>query len=296
LKHVPSWFPGSGFKKTALEWRKTLEELAEGPHRMVKEQIKANTAPPSFTQELMESKETFSWEEEETIKWAAASLYSGGADTSVSAVSTFFLAMTLNPDIQKKAQAELDQVVGSDRLPTFQDRANLPYCEAILKEVLRWGPVVPTGVPHKSIKDDEYEGYRIPKGSLVFANIWGITHDEKTYPNPNAFQPERFLNTPTDSRATSFGYGRRICPGMNLADLSIFISIAMTLSVFDLGQVKGEEPVFGYTNGTISHPRRFKCTITPRSPKAEQLIRSVANEESWTYMPRMEGGVKSSST
>lgn len=79
--------------------------------------------------------------------------------------------MTLHPSIVRKAQAELDSVIGPDRLPSFADRPDLPYCEAVLKEVLRWGPVVPTGVPHRSIKDDVYEGYRIPKGSLIFANI-----------------------------------------------------------------------------------------------------------------------------
>ena len=76
-------------------------------------------------------------EEESTIKWTMASLYSGGADTTVSAIATFFLTMTLNPHVVKKAQEELDAVIGDERLPTFSDREKLPYIEAICKEVLR---------------------------------------------------------------------------------------------------------------------------------------------------------------
>jgi cytochrome P450 len=140
VKYVPSWFPGASFKKIAAEWRANLTEMTELPHRMVKEQIANGTAAPSFSQELLESKpaSAFSTEEEETIKWTAASLYSGGADTTVSAISTFFLAMAMNPKVVKKAQAELDRVVGGDRLPAFKDRANLPYVEAVCKEVLRY--------------------------------------------------------------------------------------------------------------------------------------------------------------
>jgi len=287
LKYIPDWFPGASFKKTAVEWRANLTEMCELPHRFVKEGIKSGTAAPSFTQELLESKEAsaFSKEEEETIKWTAASLYSGGADTTVSAISTFFLAMAMNPEVVKKAQEELDRVVGSERLPNFKDRPRMPYVEAICKEVLRWGPVVPTGVPHVSTKDDVYEGYRIPKGTLVFSNIWGITHDETVYPQPCEFKPERYLDAKEDSKTTSFGYGRRICPGMNLADLSLWISVAMTLHVFDIKPIASEPPQFKYTNGTISHPEPFKCTITPRTPRAEELIRQVSREEETTYMP-----------
>jgi len=161
----------------------------------------------------------------------------------------------------------------------------MPYVEAFCKEVLRWGPVVPTGVPHVSTKDDVYEGYRIPKGTLVFANIWGITHNESVYPKPCEFLPERYLDAKEDSRVTSFGYGRRICPGMNLADLSLWISVAMTLHVFDIKAVAAEPPTFKYTNGTISHPEPFKCTITPRTPRAEELVRQVSREEEMTYLP-----------
>jgi cytochrome P450 len=279
VKYVPSWFPGAGFKRTAASWRETLTEMSEMPHRMVKQAIENGTAVPSFTQELLESKSSlsdFTHEEEETIKWAAASMYSGGADTTVSAIATFFLAMVMYPDVVKKAQEELDRVVGGERLPSFKDRGKLPYIEAICKEVFRcisfltsvtveishclldsfysyrWGPVVPVCVPHVSTKDDVYEGYRIPKGSLVCPNIFGITHDESIYPDPDAFKPERFLNADVDSNQIIFGYGRRICPGMNLADLSIWISVAMTLSVFDISEVKGEPAKFKYTSGTIS--------------------------------------------
>lgn len=84
----------------------------------------------------------------------------------------FFLAMTLYPDVQHKAQEEIDRVVGSDRLPGFQDRENLPYIDAIVKEVLRWHPVAPMGLAHVSTEDDICEGYLIPKGALLLPNIW----------------------------------------------------------------------------------------------------------------------------
>jgi cytochrome P450 len=79
------------------------------------------------------------------IKWSAASLYAGGGDATVSFLHTFFLAMQLYPEVQRRAQEEIDRVIGNDRLPTLADRPNLPYIEVVIKEVLRWNPVAPLG-------------------------------------------------------------------------------------------------------------------------------------------------------
>ena len=84
----------------------------------------------------------------------------------------FFLAMVLYPDVQKRAQAELDAVVGPDRLPSWEDRNSLPYLNALIKEVLRWQNVAPFGFPHYTTEDIEYRGYFIPKGTLLFPQIW----------------------------------------------------------------------------------------------------------------------------
>lgn len=88
------------------------------------------------------------------------------------AIETFFLAMTLFPEVQRKAQEEIDRVLGPGRLPTMADRPRLPFTDAVVKEVLRWHPVAPMGIPHMSSEDDNYNGYFIPKGSLLLANIW----------------------------------------------------------------------------------------------------------------------------
>jgi cytochrome P450 len=108
---------------------------------------------------------------EELIKDSAAVAYAAGADTSVSTLTTFILAMTLHPEAQKRAQAELDTVLG-DRLPTFSDRDNLPFVTAVMKEVLRWIPVLPLAVPHRAINSDQYKGYYIPAGASVLGNTW----------------------------------------------------------------------------------------------------------------------------
>jgi cytochrome P450 len=91
---------------------------------------------------------------------------------SVSTMSTFFLAMTLYPDVQLKAREEIDRVVGSKRLPNLEDRARLPYVEAVVKECFRWHPIAPMGLPHVSTVDDICADYFIPKGALILPNIW----------------------------------------------------------------------------------------------------------------------------
>ena len=82
--------------------------------------------------------------------------------------------MASYPEVQKRAQAELDTVVGPHRLPTFADKSNLPYLNALVKECLRFRPVAPLGFTHKSMEEDEYRGYRIPKGSSIVYNVWYV--------------------------------------------------------------------------------------------------------------------------
>src|SRR2546423_9232207 len=173
LKHLPDWLPGTGFKRTARHWKATVTSVVDKPYAFVQDQLRNGTAQPSYLSKLLESSSApLAHEADHVARWSAASLYTGGADTTVSSMSYFFLAMTLYPSVQRKAHAEIDSVIGTSRLPTFADRKSLPYIDAIVKEVLRWHPVGPMGIPHMTTKDDVYENYFIPKGTLLLANIW----------------------------------------------------------------------------------------------------------------------------
>ncbi|KAG2152670.1 cytochrome P450 [Suillus bovinus] len=285
LAKVPEWFPGAGFKRLAREWHKNVEEMASAPYNFVRDQMAAGIAPKSFTSALLEGQDLSS-AENEMAKWSALSLYGGGSDTTVSAIYSLFLAMTLFPDVQKKAQAEIDAVVGPDRLPSFADRASLPYIEALAKEVLRWNVVAPTGFVHCVTEDDIHDGYYIPKGSLIIPNQWFMLHNPETYADPSQFKPERFLvndgkKSEPEPRTMCFGFGRRICPGLLLAEASVWISAAMSLAVFDISKVveNGVEitPEVDPSSVTISHPKPFRCSIKARSAKAIELIQQDAN-------------------
>ncbi|KAJ7684128.1 cytochrome P450 [Mycena polygramma] len=279
LRHLPSWFPGAGFQKTAKSWAETLYQMAEQPYQFVKGQMAAGSAEKSLVSSLLES-QTLSESDEFDVKWLAASLYSGGADTTVAAIYAFFKAMVLHPEVQAKAQREIDSVVGNDRLPGFSDKDQLPYTTALALEVLRWHSVTPTGMAHRVTEDDVHDGWFIPKGSLVITNIWKMAHDPRVYSKPMTFEPERFIakdgqEPELDPRELSFGFGRRICPGRVLADASVFITCAMTLAVFNISRASdGDEITLDQTPGTISHPSPFKCFIEPRSAKAVDLIQA----------------------
>lgn len=194
--------------------------------------------------------------------------------------------MTLNPEAQATAQAELDTVIGIDRLPTAEDRISLPYVDALVKEVFRWQPVTPLGLPHRLTTEDTHAGYRIPAGSIVMANIWAMLHNADTYADPQRFNPDRFMgpSAERDPREICFGFGRRVCPGQVLADASVWLSCALALAAFTISPARdadGKEvlPKAAMTSGTISHPEPFQCHIAPRSQTMEALIRATAYAE-----------------
>jgi len=196
---------------------------------------------------------------------------------------TFIVAVLLHPEIQKVAQEELDAVTMRERLPTFEDRPRLPFVDAICKEVTRWRPIAPLGVPHATTEDDVYEGYFIPKGAIVATNVWAVLHDPATYPDPDSFKPERFINPDGSVRddpvlAIAFGSGKRICPGRHLVDSTLFIVIASLLSVFNIrenGTNKGPD-AYPFTGSCLSVPCPFTCSITHRDRRAEELITAIA--------------------
>jgi len=149
-----------------------------------------------------------------------------------------------------------------------------------MQETLRWNPVVQLGLPHRSMADDTYRGILIPKGSVLIANIRGMSLDESVYFEPHKFSPSRFLPKPEGRGEpyfpSAFGFGRRICPGRFLADDSVWIAIATMLATVTISNALDEHgnriiPSTVVTEGLVSHPIDLKCRVTPRSRQAEIL-------------------------
>lgn len=292
LEHLPDWMPGTGFKRIARLWRKTLMDVTNIPYNYAKqERLNGESGAASFVSKSIDQaqhEKSFGSIEENAIKWAAASLYTGGADTSVSTMNAFFLAMSMFPEVQRKAQEEIDHVVGTSRLPSFSDRGNLPYVCAIIEEAQRWHPITVMGLAHATDKEDFISGYRIPKGSLLLPAIWWFTRDPAVYHEPEIFKPERFLKPYDEPSATNvtFGFGRRICPGKLLADSSLYLTFVQSLAVFDIQKSLDHqgieiEPVHEFGSGIIAYPKPFKVRVTPRSKQHESMIHGVIEEHPW---------------
>ncbi|KAF9533206.1 cytochrome P450 [Crepidotus variabilis] len=240
LRYLPTWFPGTGFHAFAGGARKLTDQMFNAPIAMVEKNINEGTARPSLASELLENCKTE--KDRMHLKCVCATSYAAGADTTVASIEVFFYIIAKFPEAQRKAQQEIDTVIGNDRLPDFSDRPSLPYVEALYREVLRWMPAVPFGVAHGTSDEDIYEGHYIPKGASVIPNVWAMAHDPKRYPDPENFNPDRFFNENgdlnDDDMLYTFGFGRRVCPGRHLASNTIWLTIATVLAVFKLGKKK----------------------------------------------------------
>ncbi|KIK66610.1 hypothetical protein GYMLUDRAFT_157089 [Collybiopsis luxurians FD-317 M1] len=306
LQYVPAWIPGALFQRKAQVWREDMEQALHQPFSVIKRQVAEGRAEPCFVAHCMQnlSGDPEEDEEEKVIMETAGTMYQAGTDTTVTALTSFFLAMVKYPEYQKKVQEELDRVVGNDRLPDFRDRDSLPYVQAVVNEVLRWQPVAPSAIAHFTTEEDIYKGYRIPKNSVVVGNAWAIMHDERIFHDPYAFNPDRYicpegrqlnLNALDD---VGFGFGRRICPGKEMALSAIWITVASVLAVFDISNAMDENgqiinPPIKYDTSKLqkcvtfpgqiyldmiiippSQPYPFKCSIKLRSPERLDIIQA----------------------
>ncbi|KIJ19360.1 hypothetical protein PAXINDRAFT_7844 [Paxillus involutus ATCC 200175] len=251
LKKLPAWFPFMGFKYEAAKCAKLANDGLHGSYAWVKQQVDEGIARPSLVANAITR---YRLEDDfkdpqlvHEIKDSAASLYSAAVETTNSVLLIFVYFMMLHPDVQVRAQAEIDSVIGTQRLPDFEDRSALPYVDALLRETLRCHPVAPLGLPHATTEDDVYQGYYIPKGATIMANLWAISHNEAKYPNPTAFLPERFLKSDgtlnDDNVPWTFGFGRRICPGRHVADASLWCAMVCILALFKIEKTVGSEDV-----------------------------------------------------
>ncbi|CAE6414828.1 unnamed protein product [Rhizoctonia solani] len=147
----------------------------------------------------------------------------------------------------------------------------------IVQETLRWGPATSLAVPQTCLRDDNYNGYCIPKGAIILGNVWAMTRDETVYKNPEV-DPDRFLDSSTPpSPVFAIGWGHRRCPGTNFAEASLFLTIASILTTFNIGLAQDENGKDIFPSGKMNSamlltPQNFVFKLTPRSTSYEELL------------------------
>ncbi|KAI1061390.1 hypothetical protein LB507_011315 [Fusarium sp. FIESC RH6] len=281
-------------QRKAKELHKKEKDLYLSHWLKAKQDIAAGTIKPCFCVGLAEAQEKGGFDDDQAA-YISGTLLEAGSDTTSSTLYAFVQAMLLYPEVQRKAQDEIDRVVGRDRMPTMDDEMDLQYIRACMKETLRWMPTTILGaVPHAVTQDNIYNGYLIPKGAGVLNNVWGIHMDPERHPNPRQFNPERYIDDSqslADAAANpdatkrdqfTFGAGRRICPGIHVAERSLFLGMSRILWAFNIEPTLDEQgrPVLPdpdrLTQGFVCMPEEFPAKIVPRSVETRDLV-----VESW---------------
>ncbi|KAL2130751.1 hypothetical protein VTI74DRAFT_5989 [Chaetomium olivicolor] len=307
LRHVPAFL--SPWKRKERARHELEDRLFHANVDFVGQSMALGGVVPSFIRTFLESKESTDerertrWGEQEEAMHVVGLMAIAGALTIGSPIQSYLLAMCHYPEWQAKLQEEID-VVLQGRCPQWEDRERLPLLRAVVKEVIRWRPPVPTGIPHAVEKDDIYNGYFIPAGATIHALEWGITRDESTYPDAETFNPGRWLDPgyptyrepltqyPNLSGFSQFGFGRRTCQGVPIVEQDLFLTMGGMAWAFDIRKKRdpatgAEMPVHwnDYTPLLIAKPTKFPFDAVPRSPEKVLHMRDMyeaAREEHGT--------------
>nr|WBY51147.1 cytochrome P-450 [Holotrichia parallela] len=197
-------------------------------------------------------------------------LFMAGSETTTKSFGFAFTYLLLNPDVQKKAQEEIDAVVGRARLPTLHDRPRMPYMEGVVYEAIRMFIGRGLGVPHRALKDTTLCGYFIPKNTMVIPNFYGILRgSEFSWNDPDEFRPDRFIKDGKiillPENFIPFGLGKRRCMGETLAKANLFLFISALLQNFTFSVPPGCSPPSVVCNpGVTPGPKPFKALFKLR--------------------------------
>ncbi|CAN8248381.1 unnamed protein product [Cochlearia groenlandica] len=175
------------------------------------------------------------------IKGLMLSMMLAGTDTAAVTLEWAMANLLNNPEVLKKAKAEIDEKIGQERLVDEPDIANLPYLQNIVSETFRLCPAAPLLVPRSPTEDLKIGGYDIPRGTIVLVNAWAIHRDPKLWDEPERFMPERFEDQANANKLMVFGNGRRTCPGATLGQRMVSLALGSLIQCFDWEKVNGEE-------------------------------------------------------
>lgn len=218
-----------------------------------------------------------------------AVVFAFGGVHSISAIIQWFIAfMATHPHVLNRAHEELDRVVGRERWPGVEDEASLPYIRAIIKEVQRLHAPFWVPTPHYSTADYDYNGLFIPQGTVVILNCWTIHHNPERYPDPFTFNPDRYIGDEHSCSESSrlpnglerdhwaFGAGRRICPGLAVAEKEIWLAISRLIWAYSFTEVTGKPiSLEEYEGSSGRTPLPFQVVISPRHPDVVSLLQEV---------------------
>jgi hypothetical protein len=288
------WLPGflAPFKREGMRLHEEEMSLFRQLQDDIRDEMQKGTAPDCFTRHFLERQQEYGLTNDEGA-YVVGTMFEAGSGTTGASLMSFLQCMLRFPEWQARGQDEVDDVCG-DRMPEFDDIPNLPLVRAIVKEVLRYRPVTAGGVPHQLVKDDEYNGFFFPAGTVVHANQWAIHRDTALYPDPESFNPSRWLQPefptykpnlalhPNLQNYSAFGFGRRICPGLNIAERSLNILTARILWACHLSKKKDprtgseiEQPEYAYTAGFNVQPLPFMFDCVGRKGRRKKC------DEAW---------------
>ncbi|CAO4376705.1 unnamed protein product [Caenorhabditis nigoni] len=195
-------------------------------------------------------------------------LWFAGLGTTTNTTTWALSYILHHPKVQMKIHEELDRVVASDRLITTADKNDLPYMNAFINETQRCTNLVPLNLQHETTKDTVINGYHIPRGTGVVAQISTIMNDEKTFSDHESFKPERFMDENGKLKKVEqlvpFSVGKRQCLGEGLARMELFLFIANFLNRYELSPSKQGPPSLEKKCATMVEPRIFSGILKKR--------------------------------
>ncbi|KAJ3782385.1 cytochrome P450 [Lentinula aff. detonsa] len=305
LRHVPRrWAP---WKILCDKTRKAQRELYFGLLDECNQRVQQGDENGCYMEEIIKRQDEFGLDRE-LRGYLGGVMIEGGSDTTSSFLQSLVLLLTAYPEVQRKGYEEIDRVIGDQRVPAIDDVPDLPYIQAIVKETHRMRPVAPLAIPHANREAETYKGHVIPEGLTIFVNTWGIYHDPDVYEDPETFNPDRYMHNEHGTKANvdtsnfnradiAFGSGRRICPGMHLADNSLLLNTMNLIWAFTFGHAvdsRTGQPIpvdlFSYHKGILTAPKAFQCKITCRSLRHAQIIDKRFREAIPTF-ERFEGNL-----
>ncbi|PVF95233.1 cytochrome P450 [Serendipita vermifera] len=267
-RFLPSWVPGIQFPKYAKEGQRLFGGVRQKAFDIVQKNLDEGTADFSVLSHYLNAPEVST----PHLRDATAIMYMGGVDTTGSAVLNLMAHMALHPDIQTKAQAEIDQKLGRGGTITNAEIQSLDYLNAVWKETLRFSPPATT-VVRCNVADDVWKGYFMPKGTLVIPNVPFMLRDPRIWgDDANLFNPGRFLpeynpraSELPDIETPVFGFGRRICPGRYMAERNGIMFAARMLQAYEIRPEDTSKPFsVTFDDGLLQRPKDLRCRFVPR--------------------------------